>query len=266
MEKADKHLAGCPSLLHGVLAVENPMLLEHCAHGRLLHNWWHHWRPNALGCKWRKYVYCGRHYCRVSRQLGSCCLRHGSLPPLWKVGIFLHFLTCEYWLVTRYAWIPQVLVLFILIVSAGPYFNASLQSIGDTRTISANRLSFFSLCLYVPNSWAAAASDYYVYYPEKSSKFKTFLLTLTGLWTSFILVYMLGIGLGSGIATNPAWAEANSISTGALVVAGYGGLSGFGKFCSVVIALAVIANSIPGTYSAALGCQVLGRYGKIVPR
>jgi purine-cytosine permease-like protein len=118
----------------------------------------------------------------------------------------------------------------------------------------------------VPNSWAAAASDYYVYYPEKSSKLKIFLLTLTGLWTSFTLVYMLGIGLGSGIATNPAWAEANSISTGALVVAGYGGLGGFGKFCSVVIALGVIANSIPGTYSAALGCQVLGRYGKMVPR
>jgi purine-cytosine permease-like protein len=30
--------------------------------------------------------------------------------------------------------------------------------------------------------------------------------------------------------------------------------------------LGVIANSIPGTYSAALGCQVLGRYGKAVPR
>lgn len=172
----------------------------------------------------------------------------------------------KYLLVIRYAWIPQVLVLFILIGSAGPYFNASLQSIGDARTVAANRLSFFSLCLYVPNSWAAAASDYYVYYPEKSSKLKIFLLTLTGLWVSFTLVYMLGIGLGSGIATNPAWATANSISTGALVVAGYGGLAGFGKFCSVIIALGVIANSIPGTYSAALGCQVLGRYGKMVPR
>ena len=77
---------------------------------------------------------------------------------------------------------------------------------------------------------------------------------------------MLGIGLGSGIASNPAWADANTISTGALIVAGYGGLAGFGKFCAVLVALGVIANSIPGTYSAALGCQVLGRYGKAVPR
>ncbi len=122
------------------------------------------------------------------------------------------------------------------------------------------------MCLYVPNSWAAAASDYYVYYPERSSSVKVFLLTLTGLWVSFTFVYMLGIGLGSGIATNQAWADANSVSTGALMVSGYGGLGGFGKFCAVIVALGVIANSIPGTYSAALGCQVMGRYGQAVPR
>lgn len=150
--------------------------------------------------------------------------------------------------------------------SAGPYFNATLESSGDTPTISANRLSFLSLCLYVPNSWAAAASDFYVYYPEKTSRVKIFLLTLTGLWISFTLVYMLGIGLGSGIAKNQAWSDANDISTGALVVASYGGLANFGRFCSVIIALGVISNSIPGTYSAALGCQTLGRYGKVVPR
>lgn len=169
-------------------------------------------------------------------------------------------------IVHRWAWIPQVLVLFVLVGSAGPYFDASLQSVGGSYTVAANRLSFLSLCLYVPNSWAAAASDYYVYYPVDTSQLKIFLLTLVGLWTSFTLVYMLGIGLGSGIALNPAWSDANAVSTGALIVAGYGGLGGFGKFCSVIVALGVISNSIPGTYSAALGCQVLGRYGTAVPR
>jgi purine-cytosine permease-like protein len=51
-----------------------------------------------------------------------------------------------------------------------------------------------------------------------------------------------------------------------LIVAGYDGLGGFGKFCGVIIALGVIANNIPGTYSSALGIQVLGRYGKAIPR
>lgn len=91
-------------------------------------------------------------------------------------------------------------------------------------------------------------------------------MTLTGLWASFSLVFLLGIGLATGMTNNPAWADAYGVSTGGLIAAGYGPLGGFGGFCAVVIALGVISNSIPGTYSAALGCQVLGRYGKAVPR
>ena len=76
----------------------------------------------------------------------------------------------------------------------------------------------------------------------------------------------MGVGLGCGVASTPAWATAYQTSSGALLLAGYDGLGGFGKFCGVVVALGVISNNIPGTYAAALGCQVLGRYGKAVPR
>jgi NCS1 nucleoside transporter family len=182
----------------------------------------------------------------------------------WVVAVFGMWIFHTY---ERYAWIPQLLALFVLIGCAGPHFDASLPSADvDSFTLAANRLSFLSLCLYVPNSWAAAASDYYVYYPEKTSRLKIFLLTLVGLFTSFTLVYMIGIGLASGVASNPAWADAFGISTGALIVEGYSGLGGFGKLCGVIVALGIIANSIPGSYSAALGCQVMGRYGKMVPR
>ena len=157
-------------------------------------------------------------------------------------------------------------MLFVLIGCAGPHFDASAQPTLTGPALAGSRLSFFSLCLYVPNSWGAAASDFYVYYPEKTAKVKTFLLTLSGLWVSFSFVYLIAIGLATGIPNMPEWSDANDISTGALLVQGYAPLGGFGKFCSVVIALGVIANSVPGTYSAALGCQVLGRYGKMVPR
>jgi purine-cytosine permease-like protein len=132
--------------------------------------------------------------------------------------------------------------------------------------LAACRLSFFSLCLYVPNSWGAAASDFYVYYPERTSKVKVFLLTMVGLMLSFSLVYMLAIGLATGIANNTSWSDANDISTGALIVAGFAPLKGFGSFCSVVVALGVISNSVPGTYASSLDCQVMGRYGMAVPR
>lgn len=181
----------------------------------------------------------------------------------WIVAVFGMFIFHTY---ERYAWIPTILALFVLIGCAGPHFDSTLQSTGDSITLAANRLSFLSLCLYTCNSWAPAASDYYVYYPENTSRLKIFLLTFVGLFTSFSLVYLVGVGLASGVASNPAWEEAYAISTGALILEGYGGLEGFGRFCGVLVAFGIIANSIPGTYSAALGCQVMGRYGKMIPR
>ncbi|ETS76829.1 hypothetical protein PFICI_10703 [Pestalotiopsis fici W106-1] len=166
----------------------------------------------------------------------------------------------------RFAWIPQIVVLLLLGGIAGRHFNVQTQSIGSDITIAANRLSFLSLCLYAPNSWGAAASDFYVYYPEHTLKRKIFLLTLIGLWLSFSFVYILGIGLATGMSGNTAWQDAYNVSAGALVVAGFEPLKGFGRFCGVVVALGVISNSIPGTYAAALDCQILGRYGKAVPR
>ena len=181
----------------------------------------------------------------------------------WVVAVFgmAIFQTYE-----RYSWIPQVIVLFILIGKAAPDFDTSLQSTGPTSAITAHRLSFFSLCLSVPLSWAGAGSDFYVYYPESTNKRLTFLMTLIGLTLSFVLVTLIGVGLGSGVASTPAWSDASGISSGALILAGFDGLGGFGKFCGVVIALGVISNSVPGTYAAALGCQILGRYGKAIPR
>jgi purine-cytosine permease-like protein len=79
-------------------------------------------------------------------------------------------------------------------------------------------------------------------------------------------VDLLGIGLACGIVTNSDWSDAYDTSSGALLVAGYGPLGGFGKFCAVVIALGVIANCVPGTYSAAIGCQIMGHWTQVLPR
>ena len=166
----------------------------------------------------------------------------------------------------RYSWIPQVLVLFILVGSGGPHFDQNLQSTGPSSAITAHRLSFFSLCLSVPLSWAGAGSDFYVYYPESTNKKLTFVMTLAGLTLSFVFVTLIGVGLASGVTNTPAWSDAYDISAGALILAGFGDLHGFGKFCGVIVALGVISNNVPGTYAAALDVQVLGRYGKAIPR
>ena len=91
-------------------------------------------------------------------------------------------------------------------------------------------------------------------------------MTLIGLWTSGIFVCTIAIGTASGVAVNPSWSTAYEVSSGALILEGYSAVGGFGKFCGTVLALGVIQNNVPGMYSAALICQAMGRYGKMVPR
>ena len=64
----------------------------------------------------------------------------------------------------RYAWIPQVFSLLVLIGSAGREFNTSLQSIGPPGTVAANRCSFFALQFSVAVGFSVIGADFYVYY------------------------------------------------------------------------------------------------------
>ncbi|SLM38272.1 vitamin b6 [Lasallia pustulata] len=166
----------------------------------------------------------------------------------------------------RYAWIPQILALFVLIGSAGHNFNTSLPSVGPAGTITANRCSFFALQFSIVIGFSAVGADFYVYYPTNTSRRLTFLMTWLGLWMSLIFANLLGVGIASGVATTPTWSDAYNTSSGALLLACYDGLGGFGGFCVVILALGSIANNAPGTYAAALSFQVLGRYGKAIPR
>lgn len=141
-------------------------------------------------------------YCTVDGILGGQILSAvsgGTMTIL--VGIIVVNVSCAFIVILgmrpfqeyeRFAWIPQLLVLLILIGCAGPSFNTSTVSVGGPATIAANRLSFLSLCLYVPNSWTGAAADFYVYYPEQTKPLKVALLTIGGLWVGFSLVFMIG--------------------------------------------------------------------------
>ena len=150
--------------------------------------------------------------------------------------------------------------------SAGPHFDTSIVSQGDSQTIAGNRLTFFSLALSASVAWAPAGADFFVYFPPTTSKWKTFLLTFLGVGLALTFANLLGVGLGSGTFSNPAWKAADGTSAGALILAVYSGLGGFGKFMGVLVSLGLIANNIPGTYSASLCFQMMGRYLAKLPR
>lgn len=193
----------------------------------------------------------------------------------------------------RYAFIPQILVLFILIGVAGPKFNASSATVGPSEVAVADRyatplcfrsiryftpdmilftngsccrVSFFFLAASAPLAWSPAACDFFVYFPPSCNRWKVFGSTLLGLGLSSVIMVLIGVGLGSGALANSEWADAYDVSAGALVVQALRPLGSFGDFCAVILSLGLIANNIPGTYSAALCFQLLGRWFRRVPR
>lgn len=150
--------------------------------------------------------------------------------------------------------------------TAGRNFDVTTQTKGDGPTIAGNRLSFFSVCLSAAITYAPGSADFLVYCnPKLVSCYSVFAATLIGLSLSFSFCFMLGVGLSSGLNNDPVWAAAGA-GSGALIVAGYDDLGTFGKFCSVIVALGLIANMVPPVYSSGIDFQILGRYPTMVPR
>lgn len=154
----------------------------------------------------------------------------------------------------------------VLVGQSAKHYDTSMGFVGEPGTLMASRCSFFALEFASVIGFGAVAADFFVYYPENTPKWITFSTTWTGSWLALICCNLVGVGIATGVAGTPKWSEASEISSGALLLAAYDGLGGFGSFCLVLLALSSVTNNAPCTYSAALTFQVLGRYAKAVPR
>jgi purine-cytosine permease-like protein len=216
--------------------------------------------------------------CVVGGQILSAVSPNGSMSVV--VGIII--VAVITWAVTtfgisvfhyyeRYAFIPQIVVCSILFGVSAKHYDLQTPSAGDPRTVAGDRLSFFSICLSAAITYAGLGADYFVYWPATTNRPLIFASTLLGLSVSFAYALVLGVGLASGIAQYQPYSDAWTYSqggsgSGALLVAGFEPLHDFGKFCAVIAALGVIANTIPPTYSSGVDFQILGRYATKVPR
>ena len=209
----------------------------------------------------------------VAGQILSAISTNGDLSVV--VGIIIVAVIC--WVITtfgissfhfyeRYAFIPQVVALSILYGVSASNFDLEAPSTGDPRTVTGNRLSFFSLCFSAAITYAGGAADYFVYYPPNTPRLPLFVVSLLGLVSSFTFALIVGIGLASGVATNAAYASAYNAGQGALWAEGFSSLNGFGRFLGVVIALGLIANVIAPTYSSGIDFQILSLAFQRIPR
>ncbi|KAG1782324.1 permease for cytosine/purines, uracil, thiamine, allantoin-domain-containing protein [Suillus placidus] len=168
----------------------------------------------------------------------------------------------------RYAWIitlTSMLFLWGLGGKAGYDINAQkpIEDIG--HALSADILNFGGIVFGLFTGWAPVAADFNCRLPADTPPMRVFLLTFFGLFIPICFVGILGAALMT--ITDPAYVAAfESGSTGGLVAQVLSPWGHFGQFILVLLALSVIANNIPNTYSAGLSMQALGRPFAIIPR
>ncbi|KAJ5883720.1 uncharacterized protein N7473_010606 [Penicillium subrubescens] len=166
----------------------------------------------------------------------------------------------------RFAWLPQLMVLCVMLGSAGPHFDFTVHTPVSQGRLNAKRVTFFSLALSVALAWAPLAADYYVYYPPHVKRWRTFIVTVLGSAQAMVITLLLGIGLGTMMASSPAYLTKYGSTPGGLLMAAYDALGGFGKFCAVINVLALVTNNTPGAYSMGMNFQMLGGFFWRVPR
>lgn len=163
--------------------------------------------------------------------------------------------------------IPMMITFTLLYGVSGKHFDITLASKGDSPTIIANWLSFFTTLVGTSGTWVAITSDYYVEYPATFPKWKVFALTFTSIFLPSIYVGFLGVGLGAGAVSNPDWNDGwKNLGAGGVLSAAFGPWKGGGKFLLVILYISLINNNIINAYSIALSLQVWGRWVTKVPR
>ncbi|KAL8669841.1 MAG: hypothetical protein Q9168_005593, partial [Polycauliona sp. 1 TL-2023] len=197
---------------------------------------------------------------------GGLTIAVGCVVAALLIGIIATFGIACLHVVERYAWIPQLIAVFVLVGNSAHHYNTSVPFAGEPGTLTASRCSFFALIFGSVVGFSASSADFYVYYPCTTPRWLTFSLTWTGIFAATILCNIVGFAIATGVDGNPRWASAYEISSGALLLECYNGLGGFGSFCLVILALTSVTNNAPFSYAAALSIQVLGRYTKAIPR
>ncbi|KAF9235053.1 permease for cytosine/purines, uracil, thiamine, allantoin-domain-containing protein [Melanogaster broomeanus] len=169
----------------------------------------------------------------------------------------------------RYAWIVTFFIMCCLWGLGGKAgFDAGAQvSFEDSgRALSADIFGFGGIVFGSFSGWAPVAADYNVRLPADTSPWRVFILTFFGLYLPICFTAILGAALVT--ITDPAYVAAfgEGGNTGGLVSQVLSPWGGGGKFLLVFLALSVIANNIPNTYSTGLSIQALGRPFAIIPR
>lgn len=172
--------------------------------------------------------------------------------------------------VEKYIAIPVMISFLLLYISSSNKFS-ELKTFSnadvDSKTMTGNILSFFSVAYAVTGTWGTITSDYYILFPESTPSYQVFFLTFFGIAIPTTFVAIIGCILSTLSVVEPDYAKAyGEYGMGGALSQGFSRWNGFGKFLAVLLLLSLIANNIINTYSAAFSFQLTAVWLAKIPR
>ncbi|KAK1830004.1 permease for cytosine/purines, uracil, thiamine, allantoin-domain-containing protein [Podospora conica] len=169
----------------------------------------------------------------------------------------------------RWAGIPLIAYLVITITFLLPPTAFTPSPPPSVPPPAAGILAYTSTIFGASAGWALFAADYSVYQPACAPFRGVFAWTFAGVYLPLALPQLLGAAVATGVVSDAAVRAAYDAG-------GVGGVlsqtlvprlgRGGAGVCLVVLAGSVVGNNCPVVYSAGLGCQVVGEWGRRVPR
>ncbi|KAI1774489.1 permease for cytosine/purines, uracil, thiamine, allantoin-domain-containing protein [Hypoxylon cercidicola] len=169
---------------------------------------------------------------------------------------------------TRWAWIPALIAIVILIGAAGDQLWQ--QAPAETQP-AQGYLGMVAFAAGNMVTWGNVAGDYACYMPPRAPRFRLAMYCLLGLWLPFSLLMVFGAAIGGAVSTIPTWGvayEAGGVGAvlGEILVTRLGD---FGRFVLVILGLSITATCGRDVYSVSCNLSNLTAVSPIlrkVPR
>lgn len=207
---------------------------------------------------------------------GAQCLaavRPGTLPVEAAIAIimvaslvigFMGYRVMHFF--TRWAWIPTLVAIIILVGTAGDQLWQQTPLPAHTTTQEYMGIVAFAAGNMV--TWSNVAGDYACYMPPTAPRLRLALYCLFGIALPFSLLMVFGAAIGGAVFTIPAWAAAYKAGGIGAVIGNIliTRLGDFGRFILVILGLSVLGTCGRDIYSVSFNLTAVAPVLRRVPR
>ncbi|KAF3057441.1 Purine-cytosine permease fcyB [Daldinia childiae] len=167
---------------------------------------------------------------------------------------------------TRWAWIPTLVAIIILVGAAGDQLWQ--QTPPPTRTTAQEYMGIVAFAAGNMITWSNVAGDYACYMPPTAPRFRLALYCLFGIALPFSLLMVLGAAIGGAVFTISSWEAAYKAGgigavIGSILITRLGD---FGRFVLVILGLSVLGTCGRDVYTISFNLTAVAPILRRVPR